>query len=998
MLFSKYKNLREKLQRRHITKYYSLDHYKTEIYTDLHMIKIEDLCRQLDTNTITGLTTGQANYLLATNGFNVLTPYKQKPEYVKLMHALFHGSSLLLWFGTILCFVSVLVVYSTDNVYDYDNIMLAVILIVIIFLTSLFMYVQERRSAKIMESFKGLVPLESTVIRDGRKIKILSKELVVGDLVELKSGDRVPADIRIIETRGFKVDNSPMTGESQAVYLSTQYTNDNFTETRNVAFFSTYAVEGYAKGIVVCCGDDTVMGRVAGLSERTQPNKTPIAKELDAFMKYTGFWAGILGTLFGIIAFEIGYALLDTLLFFIGIIVANVPEGLLATITVSLGITAKKLAKQKCLVKNLEVIETMGATSIICSDKTGTLTQNKMSIVHIFINNEIFNTDPTPQQINTRAYKESPGFQELIRSAVLCTAAEIVSNGRNTRNIEVIGDASEVAILKFMALSGIYCKNYQQKYPKLVEKPFTSSTKYQLSVHAWEEDKCVLVMKGAPEMVLEKCSTILLNNKTIPLTGDQKKMCEKACQLFAENGERVFGFCDLELNKNYTHNYPFKVIPALNFPDTKLRFLGLMSLIDPPRPYVTNAIRACKIAGIRVIMVTGDHPITAKSIAQKVGIITEKEVGEHTPLLTKSKSIVVPGSTLREMTTDELENILYSFEEIVFARVTPTQKLEIVEGCQHLGHIVAVTGDGVNDSPALKKADIGIAMGICGSPVSHQSADIILLDDNFTSILIGIEEGRKIFDNMKKSIAYILTSNVAQFTPYIAFVLLNIPLPLGITAVLCVDLLTDMLPAISLAYEKAEDNIMRRPPRDIKKDMLVTCRMYFYAYGHMGMIESLAGFFVYFSVMAEFGFTPKELIGVRQRWENPAVNDIHDRFGQEWSYQDRKVVEYTCSSAYMVSVVVTQLANITVCRTRYNSMFRQGMDNWYLHISLGIEILIATALIYLPGMKYIKLYPVKWYWWCYSLPFCIFMIIFDEWRKWNLRNPQHSPYFDATNY
>ncbi|KAJ8939290.1 hypothetical protein NQ318_008280, partial [Aromia moschata] len=769
------------------------------------------------------------------------------------------GFSLLLWIGAFLCFTAFLIRKITTHEIDTDNLILGCVLVVVVVVTGCFMYFQEHKSQKIMESFANMVPPKATVIRGGETVTIMSKDLVVGDLVELKFGDRIPADIRIIQSQGFKVDNSALTGESEPQFRS-----------------------------IVCeTGDRTVMGRIAGLTARLQPNKTPIARELEHFMKIISVWACFLGVVFGSAALAMNYSWIEASLFLIGIIVANVPEGLLATVTVCLSVTAKRMAAKNCLVKNLEAVETLGSTSIICSDKTGTLTQNKMTVCHFWCDGKIIDADSTTQQKEAEEYNKSEGM-----CATLCNRAEFI-HGQEDKPIQsrqVRGDASEEAILKFVELTHIHGDptEFRHKNPKLLEMPFSSVTKYQISIHGMEDGRCLLVMKGAPERILARCS-----------------------QMYTENGT----FC----------------AEPPNFPRKDLRFVGFMSLIDPPRPQVPDAVERCRSAGIRVVMVTGDHPITAEAIAKQVGIITCDEVIEAfniniietLPPNIKNKAIVIHGSALRDATNQELDNILFNFKEIVFARTSPTQKLQIVEGCQRLGEIVAVTGDGVNDAPALKKADIGIAMGISGSEVSQQSADMILLDDNFASIITGVEEGRRIFDNLKKSIAYTLASNVPEILPFLAFVLLNIPLPLGVMAILCIDLLTDMLPAISLAYEKAESDIMMRPPRNPKKDKLVTRKLYFLAYGHIGLIEALGGFFVYFAIMAENGFWPDKLFGLREKWDSQSVNDLMDSYGQEWSYIHRKELEYTCYTAFMISVVVTQWADLIVCKTRINSIFKQ---------------------------------------------------------------------------
>lgn len=428
-----------------------------------------------------------------------------------------------------------------------------------------------------------------------------------------------------------------------------------------------------------------------------------------------------------------------------------------------------------------------------------------------------------------------------------------------------------------------------------------------------------------------------------------------------------------------------------------LSFLGLMSMLDPPRPAVPDAVAKCRTAGIRVIMVTGDHPVTAKAIAKSVGIISkdsktlediakERNVPIQSLDPSESTTIVVQGSQLRDMTSDELEHLLRTHKEIVFARTSPTQKLHIVEGCQNLGAIVAVTGDGVNDSPALKKADIGIAMGITGSDVSKQTADMILLDDNFASIVTGVEEGRLIFDNLKKSIAYTLASNIPEITPFLLFIVSGIPLPLGVVAVLCIDLGTDMWPAISLAYETAESDIMRRHPRNPRTDKLVTKKLIFVAYTQIGVIEAAAGFFSYFVIMAQNGWMPARLFGIRKYWDSDVINDLVDSYGQEWTYGNRKILEFTCHTAFFIAIVVVQWADLIICKTRYNSIVHQGMNNWVLNFGMVFETVAACFVSYCPGMsEVLRTYPVRWQWWLPAVPFAVLIFIYDECRKFWMR-------------
>jgi sodium/potassium-transporting ATPase subunit alpha len=742
-----------------------------------------------------------------------------------------------------------------------------------------------------------MVPQQAVALRNGEKKTVKAEDLVVGDIIDVKFGDRVPADIRVLQAHGFKVDNSSLTGESEPQSRSPDFSNENPLETRNIAFYSTNAVEGTCTGMVIRTGDRTVMGRIANLASGLDTGETPIAREIAHFIHIITSVAVFLGVSFFIIAFILGYYWLDAVIFLIGIIVANVPEGLLATVTVCLTLTAKRMAKKNCLVKNLEAVETLGSTSTICSDKTGTLTQNRMTVAHMWYDNHIIEVDTSEDQVSASYDKNQPGLRALIRCAMLCNRAEFKVDASNLQKPilqrECIGDASESAILKSCELSFGGVSQYRERNKKVVEIPFNSTNKYQVSVHETDDGdaRYLLVMKGAPERILERCSSIYMDGSDLELTDFWKAQFNNAYLELGGLGERVLGFCDIRLDAQaYPRGYKFDPDTA-NFQLNNLRFLGLMSMIDPPRAAVPDAVEKCRSAGIKVIMVTGDHPITAKAIAKGVGIISENNetvediaarlgvpVSQVNPR--DAKACVVHGNDLKNMNAQELDDLLKNHTEIVFARTSPQQKLIIVEGCQRQGAIVAVTGDGVNDSPALKKADIGVAMGIAGSDVSKQAADMILLDDNFASIVTGVEEGRLIFDNLKKSIAYTLTSNIPEITPFLMFILTDIPLPLGTITILCIDLGTDMVPAISLAYEKAESDIMKRKPRDPIRDKLVNQRLISMAYGQIGFIQASAGFFVYLIIMAENGFWPSRLLGLRKSWDSKSVNDLEDSYGQ----------------------------------------------------------------------------------------------------------------------
>jgi sodium/potassium-transporting ATPase subunit alpha len=707
-----------------------------------------------------------------------------------------------------------------------------------------------------------------------------------------------------------------------------------------------------------------------------------------------------MGVVFFIIAMLIGYPWVTAIGFLIGIIVANVPEGLLSTVCVILTLTAKRMAKKNCLVKNLECVETLGSTSTICSDKTGTLTQNRMTASHMWFDNKIWECDVSDGQDNAEYNLEMPTWVALSRVAMLCNRAEFKSGQESVPILkrECNGDASESALLKHTELSIGDVMGYRAANPKACEIPFNSTNKYQVSVHvvpgqSGGSKRHVLEMKGAPERILDLCKTMLVHGKTVDMSAGLREAFQHAYDDLGSLGERVLGFADLELpTDEFPIGFPFNT-EDVNFPLTDLRFVGLISLIDPPRPNVPDAVMKCRSAGIKVIMVTGDHPITAKAIAKCVGIIsagneTVEDIAQRRGIDVKdvdpneARACVINGNDLRNINSDELDRILARYGEIVFARTSPQQKLIIVEGCQRLGQITAVTGDGVNDSPALKKADIGIAMGITGSDVSKQAADMILLDDNFASIVTGIEEGRLIFDNLKKTITYTVTHLWPEMAAYIIYVVGNVPLALGSITLLFIDLGTDIVPAVTLAYERPESDIMLRSPRNPKKDKLVDDVLIGTAGLQNGIVESAGCFFTFFVILGQFGFLPDKALGIRPEWDNNIINNLEDSYGQEWTYGQRKALEVTLYAGYFMGIVVQQWANLMLCKTRRNSLFQQGMLNNPLIAAIAVMLGLTLLLCYIPGLQNnIHFNPLHWSWWITPMPFAILLLIQSEVKK-----------------
>ena len=503
--------------------------------------------------------------------------------------------------------------------------------------------------------------------------------------------------------------------------------------------------------------------------------------------------------------------------------------------------------------------------------------------------------------------------------------------------------------------------------------PFNPMTRIQVSVHECADYKTngyLACMVGAPELILQRCATALVNGHERQVDQDYKNAFFYAVNELGNLGETVVAICDARLPpRKFPPGFQFNP-NQVNFPITGYRLLGLMSMMDPPKASVPDAIAKVRDAGIKMIMVTGDHPNTAVAIGKSVGLVNlDTEPVQLTmaglPGTDMVQSGVVKGEEMEQMTPDILDDILLNTEELVFARMKPEQKLQIVESCQRLGAVVTVTGDGINDAAAIRRADVGIAMG-SGAAYSTKCADIVLLDDNFSSIVCGVEEGRLMFENLKKCLLYSLSSNVAELAAFLFSMIAGIPLPLGVLAVLCIDLGTDMLPAISLAFEEGEENLMKKKPRNPETDHLINEKLIFLSYGQVGLIQAAAGFFTYFVIMAENGFWPERLISkfeyflcklsilsstldLRNEWNSFAINDLSDSYYQEWTYEDRKMLEYTCQAGFLFSVVVVQWMSAIQARSRKLSILQRPLNNHCLNFALIFETLLAFALIYMPG-------------------------------------------------
>lgn len=1034
-----------------------------------HALPHNELEKVMGTDFKKGLTTEEAASRLVRDGPNELTPPVPVSLWWKFFLHLVGGFSLLLWVGSILCFI----VYGLDG--SVENLTLGLVLAIVVVATGTFSFYQDMQAEKVLAGFSKMAPTMCDVMRSGETVRIDATEIVYGDVVFFEKGMRVPVDVIILTSNGIKVDNSSLTGESLPQKCTPAYTAVAPTESRNVAFYGTNCTEGNGSGVAIRVGDATEMGKIADATQKGEKPAALMVAEIDRFVKIISVIAFSLGISFLIISVAVGYSWFESCIFTIGIIVANVPEGLLATVTLSLTITAQRMAEKMVLVKNTKTVETLGSVNVICSDKTGTLTQNNMIVRHaIFNSSKVVSTTQgrqfTNQAIIGKGGKDgkdkddavvhaginSPGkakendtismggsdwqtgihpvtagttvgqraqnsmeFDNLLECGALCNHA-LFSPGEASKPIEKRGttsDPSEGAILKFCH-SYISVYDVREAHPEVACVPFSSAAKW-MAVIVKEEKGHRVIVKGAPERIMERCSTH--GKESQPLTEEIRNDIDEAIKEVAENGERAMAFGEMWL-PDIAHGFEFDTDgeDSYNFPVKGMRFVGILAMEDPPRPEVPDAVRRCHEAGIKVVMVTGDHPLTARNIAAQVEIIRPRAEGGKTkaPLFNCSDppevrrnpaavSVVVTGSELSKFDEEDWKYVL-TREDIVFARTLPEQKQTIVANFQLMDMVVAVTGDGVNDAPALKKADVGIAMG-SGSQVSHDAADMILMDDNFASIVKGIEEGRLIFVNLKKSIAYTLTSNIPEIVPFLAQIILQIPNALTTIMILCIDLGTDLLPAISFSYEKPENDIMAVPPRNRITNKLVTWQLISWSYLQIGIIQTFAAYSAYFYIFSNYGdLSSGSMLSDRQGiiWleeddheDDESKCNFKNDSGDCMDFDERKKLLEHAQTAFFVSIIIMQIGCGFACKTRLSSLFTHGFSNNVLSYGMFSEVILVLFLVYAPFVNSsFGTYPLNAPEWFIAFPYAFFLVLYDENRKFWMRKLGMDHWFSQNFY
>lgn len=756
---------------------------------------VKDVFLRLNTDS-KGISDREASFRLSKYGFNEIED-KTKTSVFKILLNQFKNFLIIM-----LVFASILSL-SLGELPDFIGI------VCIITLTVLLGFIQEYRAEKAIESLKKIAAPYAKVIREGEEKRIPAKELVVGDIVVLEEGDVVPADLRLTEIFELKIDESSLTGESNPVFKKTEPIKENviINDQTNMAFMGTVVTFGKGKGVVVNTGMNTEFGKIASSIGEIDEQTTPLQEKFEKMAKQLTIIVlslVVLVFLMGMLTLKI--SILTLFLFSLSLAVAAVPSSLPAIVTISLGLGAKRLATKNMIVKRLPAAESLGSVTVICSDKTGTITKNQMTVTKIYYNNKIIDVTGAGYEPKGEFYignkklsdKELSNLEILFRIGYLCNNSKLVYDNRWS----IIGDSTEGSLI-VLAKKFLEEKYFEDNFNKLYELAFDSDRKLMSVIYEnLKSKKTEAYVKGAPDMLLDACDKILINGKIRKITKKDKDEILRQNNLFAEQSLRVLGLAYREIN---TKKYSVKNV------ENQLIFVGLVGMIDPPRDNIGEAIAQCKEAGIKVVMITGDHPTTAKSIAKQIGLLQEGD-------------IVMTGSELNNLSDKELEEQIESIR--IIARAMPIQKTRIVDALQKKGHVVAMTGDGVNDAPALKKADVGIAMGITGTDVSKEVAKTILVDDNFNTIVNAISEGRTIYDKIIKSTKYLLACNVGEIVSVLLAILLRFPLPLLPLQILLMNLLTDGIPALGLGSEAAEDDVMRRPPRDPKDNPITREMLY----------------------------------------------------------------------------------------------------------------------------------------------------------------------------
>lgn len=768
----------------------------------------EELLQQLNANADTGLSDEEVKQRLATHGPNELQSAKQK-SLVAIFFEQFKSSMVVILFIAA-------IVSGVIGVMHHEGLTESYVILAILIINAIIGTVQERKAQSSLEALNRMSAPQTKVLRGGQVAEVVSTAIVPGDIVILDTGDIIPADLRLLEAVNMKVQESALTGESVPVEKHDGLLEEGdvpLGDRDNMAFSTSVVTYGRGKGVVVGTGMETEVGKIAHMLQHTENTDTPMGKRLHQLGRILGYVAlGICALIFGV-GILYGNDWLEMLMMAVSLAVAAIPEGLQIVSTIVLAIGVQRLVKQNAIVRTLPSVETLGSTTVICSDKTGTLTQNKMTIVEGWSggNRIDFRNAPLPEELD----KDE---RMLLMSSLLCTDAHLKMTEEGTH--ETAGDPTETAIVDAALELKMNKNELEKQYPRQEEVPFDSERKRMATINRMEDGQLRVNVKGGLDEVLAVTTGILMHGKVRPLTDEDRSTILEENHRMAQSALRVLAVAYRDIDA-----LPGEV--SAETVEKELVFLGLLGLIDPARPEVVEAVKKCRTAGIRPVMITGDHKVTAVAIADEIGIFNE---GNR----------AITGSDLAAMSDESLRRDVKDYS--VYARVAPEHKVRIVQAWQSQGQIVAMTGDGVNDAPALKQADIGVSMGIVGTEVAKDASDVILTDDNFATIVGAVEEGRRIYDNILKAIQFLLSANVGEVLLIFIASIFNIGNPLTPILILWINLVTDSLPALALSMDPAEKDIMTRRPRDPKQGFFTKGMIWriFYQGATIGLISLVA--------------------------------------------------------------------------------------------------------------------------------------------------------------
>jgi len=875
------------------------------------LAKIEDLFKELQTGP-EGLSDEEAKRRLLKTGLNVLPKGKKTSLARKIISQFKNMFNILLLVASFLSFLS----GFTSN--DPTSVQMGLAIFVVVVLNTIFSLFQEYRAEKAVQVIRSLIPTKTKAIRDGQMREIDVTDVVPGDILAFEEGDRVPADLRLISAFEVSVDNSILTGESEPqrrfATMSPEMETSTPYNVHNILFAGTTLVSGVARGVVLSTAKDTEFGRIVSLSSEVHESMSPLERDIDYTARLNFLLAiGVSLIFFSAALLFVKLNLATSILFAIGVMICLVPEGFQLTVSLSLALTARRMAERNVVVKRLSSVETAGSMTVLCVDKTGTITSGEMMVKKLWATGEIFEVtgdgySPDGQiAFNGRRIgrSEDIAVSKLLEVGAFCNNAKLNAPSDRIGRWTVLGDPTDGAFLVFAGKGDFNVSKALAENQRIGLIPFDSKRRMMTSVHRGPKGKITAFTKGAGLEVLRRCTDVFYDNKCVPLTDEIKKAVTKQMNDFASEGFRVLAMATRALP-----NEPENLSQGV---EENMTFLGLAALLDPPRPKVEAAVQEAKSAGIRVIMLTGDHELTAYSIAKKVGIITSEDQKVYT------------GKELSQMSDEDLTDILARGES-VFARIAPEQKLRIVHALKSMGEVVAVTGDGVNDSPALTEANVGIAMGAGGTDVARESADMVLLDNDFTSIVEGVKLGRSTFDNLRKFVYYVYTHNWAELVAFVAFVLLQTPLPLLVIQVLAIDLGMDVLPSLALIMEPPEPDVMMKPPRKSGTRLINVSTLLRGLY--LGVVVSAGAIYLAFNVWGSAGW----VLG------QSTVSDA--------------VVYARGTTIVMAGIMMGQLGNLFSARTSLLSAFRLSpLRNRWIFLGILAQFAIMAAIIYIPFLQ-----------------------------------------------